>query len=103
MLHDFRSVSESDCNVAKCSDGVIWDQMGVPGRETSFIFTVAIHQCQGPENVHSECKSTIEILLVQPEMPLTCHSPVKCTDGWTDWPEMPPLSHGPWSDQLSDI
>lgn len=37
------------------------------------------------------------------EMLLTCHFPVKCTAGWTDWPERPPLSHCPLSDQLSDI
>ncbi len=100
MLHDFRSVSESYCNVAQRSNGVIWDQMGFPGRETGFIFRGAIHQCQGLENIQGECKVQ---LLFQLEVMLTCHSPVKCTDGWTDWPERPQLSHGPWSGQLSDI
>lgn len=40
---------------------------------------------------------------IQVQALLTSHFPVIYTNGWTDWPERPPLSHDPWSDQLSDI
>lgn len=35
VLHDFRSVSESHCDVTQRPNGVIWDQMGIPTRKTS--------------------------------------------------------------------
>lgn len=36
VLHDFGSVPKSHRNVTQCSDGVIWDQMGIPARKASW-------------------------------------------------------------------